>query len=199
MDTPDHRPQLSGPLTIWPLGSAAPARIWLRTAPSIGWSGLLPTVWALLLTVLIAGPWLAGGYLFGTDWPGPRRIDFPTDLSNLSLTLTVLAVAARVLTAELTTKLLVFGVLFAATTTAYRALPRGGFIARAVASVVFVMNPFVYGRLEYGQFLVLAGYAVLPWVLGRLGRLLSEPRLRNGFMVGVALALTAALDLHMFL
>ena len=29
----------------------------------------LPYLWAALLTLLVGGPWLVPGYLFGTDWP----------------------------------------------------------------------------------------------------------------------------------
>jgi hypothetical protein len=176
-----------------------PARVWLRTAAAFNQPVLLLIGWCALLTILIAGPWLAGGYLFGTDWPGPRRIDFPTEFSNLAPGLAILAVVSRVLTAELTTKLLVIGILFACALTAFRALPAGGFIPRGVAALVFVLNPFVYGRLNYGQYFVLAGYATLPWVLERFGSLMREPTVRNGVIAGLALVLSATLDLHMFL
>src|SRR5207249_1585739 len=136
---------------------------------------------------------------FGTDWPGPRRIDFPTTLSSLAPPQVVLAATSRVVSAELTTKLVVCAVLFSAAVTAYRALPLGGFAPRAVASLVYVMNPFVYGRLHYGQFFVLAGYAVLPWVAHRVGLLLLEPGVRNGVITGLSLAVVGVLDLHIFL
>lgn len=157
----------------------------------------MPTAWGILLTALIAGPWLAGGYLFGTDWPGPRRIEFPSELTNFSPVIAVLAALSQVLTAELTTKLLVLGILFAAAATSYRALPRGGFAPRAAASLVFVVNPFVYGRLHYGQYFVLAAYAALPWVLRRFWFLIQVPNSRNGLIAGIGIALVAALDLHM--
>jgi hypothetical protein len=160
--------------------------------------GVVSTAWGIVLTLLIAGPWLAGGYLFGTDWPGPRRIDFPTELSNLAPTFALLAALSRVITAELTTKVFVLGVLFAGAVSSYRALPRGGYAARAVAALIVVMNPFVYGRLHYGQYTILAGYAALPWVLRQVWVLIDEPTSRNGAYLGIALALVAALDLHMF-
>jgi len=149
--------------------------------------------------LLVAAPWLSPGYLFGTDWPGPRRIDFPTTLSSLAPLQVVLAATSRVLSAELTTKFVVCAVLFTAAVTAYRAVPLGGFAPRAVASLVYVMNPFVYGRLHYGQFFVLAGYAVLPWVAHRVGLLLLEPGVRNGVIAGLSLAVVGVLDLHIFL
>src|SRR5437588_6912567 len=37
------------------------------------------------ITGLIVGPWFSNGYLFATDWPGPRRLDFPSSLSSSAL------------------------------------------------------------------------------------------------------------------
>src|SRR5437879_7692966 len=90
----------------------------------------IPEVWAGLLTILIAGPWLGGGYIFGTDWPGPRRFDFPTDLSSSAPAAAALAAISRVIPGEWTGKLVVLGLLFIAAAGAYRAVPRGSFVPR---------------------------------------------------------------------
>ena len=42
----------------------------------------IPEVWAGLLTILISGPWLGGGYIFGTDWPGPGVPDVKKNLQE---------------------------------------------------------------------------------------------------------------------
>ena len=134
---------------------------------------VVPEIWAGFLTILVAGPWLGGGYIFGTDWPGPRRFDFPNGLSSLAPVQALLAVASRVASAEWTGKLFVLGMLFVAASTAYRAVPRGGFIPRSVAATVYLFNPFLFGRLHYGQLFLVAGYALLPWVANRSRRLLQ--------------------------
>jgi hypothetical protein len=163
-------------------------------------SAFLPgTLWAALLTVLIVGPWFAAGYLFGTDWPGPRRIDFPIELRSSYPATFTLAVASRLLSAEIAGKLLVVGSLYAAAVTAFRSLPVGGFWARAVASTVYVVNPFVYGRLHYGQLFLLAGYALLPWVAVRYRELLQLPSRRNALLVALALSGIAVFSTHLFL
>ncbi len=151
------------------------------------------------MTLLIAGPWLLPGYIFGTDWSGPRHIDFPNSLTNLAPPVAALAVIARVLSGELATKLLLVGSLFLAAITAYRALPWGGFVPRAIAALVYVMNPFVYGRLHYGQFFILAGYAILPWVAARVRSLLIEPEVRTALLLAAGLVALGALDLHLLL
>jgi hypothetical protein len=82
---------------------------------------------------------------------------------------------------------------------AYRAAPAKGFVAGATAATVYVVNPFVYGRLHYGQLFLLAGYAALPWVAARLRWLLFEPRPSNGILLGVSLALIGVLSIHILL
>jgi hypothetical protein len=159
----------------------------------------LPILWAAFLTLLVASPWLSSGYLFGTDWPGPRRFDFPSQISGSAPFEALLAISARILSSEVTGKLVVFGLLFVAALTAYRAVPIESFVPRAAASIVYVINPFVYGRLHYGQLFLLAGYAVLPWVALRIRRLLVEPGAATGLVAGLGLALVGVFSLHLFL
>jgi hypothetical protein len=119
------------------------SRLELSKAESV-----LPPVWAGFLTMLIVGPWLGSGYVFGTDWPGQRRFDLPTDLSSTAPLEAALAAVSRVVAGEWTGKLLVLGMLFVAALMAFRAAPVDGFVARAMASTLFVFNPFVFGRLR---------------------------------------------------
>lgn len=183
-----------------PLSSAVrglrPLRTGVPAAPQLG---VLPIAWAILLTLLIAGPWLAGGYIFGTDSPGQRRFDFPSTITSSYWPQVVLAVVYRVVGGEATGKLFVLAVLFVATLTAYEAAPVDGFIPRAAAAAIYVMNPFVFGRLHYGQLFVLAGYAVLPWVALRLRRLLLEPGVTAAVVSAVSMVLLGILSLHLFL
>jgi hypothetical protein len=156
-------------------------------------------VGAIVLTLLIAGPWLETGFIFGTDWPAPRRFDFPTVLSNSAPLDTLLAVVSRLTTGELTGKLFVFGFLFTAALVAFRAAPIDGFVPRAVASTIYVFNPFVFGRLHYGQLFVLTGYALLPWVATRLRAMLVQPSFKAGLLLGISLALVGVASAHTLL
>jgi hypothetical protein len=155
--------------------------------------------WAAFLTFLVAGPWLAPGYLFGTDWPGPRKLPLPTDPISDAPLEAILAAASSAIGGEVTGKLLVLGCLFGAAMLAYRAVPVRGFVPGAVAATVYVLNPFVFGRLHYGQLYLLAGYAVLPWVAGRLRQLLIEPRASVAILAAVSLTLLGILSLHLLL
>lgn len=159
----------------------------------------LPAVWAGFLTLLAAGPWLAGGYIFGTDFAGPRRFEFPTQLSNSAPLDGALAALSRVGTGEWAGKLFLLVLLFGAALLAYRAVPARGFLPGAVAATLYLVNPFVYGRLHYGQLYLLAGYALLPWVAIRTRKLLLRPSWKAGLALAVSLALVAIPTSHVFL
>jgi hypothetical protein len=159
-------------------------------------AGLL---WAGFLTMAVAGPWLLPGYLFGTDWPGPRHLAFPTDIDSLVLLRAGLAAVGWAIGGEAAGKLLVLGCLFAAGSLAFAALPEGGFVPRAAAAALYVVNPFVYGRLHYGQLFLLAAYAALPWVLLRFRRLLREPGLRSSLGAAAGFTLLGILSPHILL
>jgi hypothetical protein len=156
-------------------------------------------VWAAFLTALIASPWLVPGYLFGTDWPGPRRIAFPTNAESSYFLQTALAATSWLIGGEATGKLLVVGTLFTGVAVAFHAVPLGGFVPRAFAGTIYMVNPFVYGRLHYGQLFLLAGYAVLPWAATRLHRLLADPGWTQALVAALSLTVIGILSLHLFL
>src|SRR5438445_3478878 len=159
----------------------------------------LPAVWAGALVLLVAGPWLGSGYIFGTDWPGQRRFDFQIELSSSAPAQAVLAAASRVISSEWTGKLLVLGLLFVAALMAFRAAPTDAFVPRAVASAVYLFTPFVFGRLHYGQMFLLAGYALLPWVAIRVRHLLIKPNMTASLILAVSLASVGLASVHMLL
>ena len=183
------------------LGSAVRAAIsrHLWSSDSLSSNTWPSALWAAFLTLVVAGPWLAPGYLFGTDWPGPRKIPWPVDIISDAPLLAILAVASSVIGGEVTGKVLIIGLLFAAALLAYRSVPARGFVPRAVAATVYLVNPFVYGRLHYGQLYLLAGYAVLPWVASRLRQLLIEPRASTAILAAISLTLLGVLSIHLLM
>ena len=70
---------------------------------------------------------------------------------------------------------------------------------RAAAATLYVVNPFVYGRLHYGQLFLLAAYAALPWALLRFRRLLVEPGLRSSLGAAAGFTLLGILSPHILL
>jgi len=153
----------------------------------------------LALTFLVAGPWVLPGFLFGTDWPGPRTIPWPTQFATTWPLQILLATCSKLVSAELTAKLLILGTVFTAAFLAYGALPVGDFIPRCMASLIYVLNPFVYGRLHYGQLFLLGGYAVLPWVASRIHQLVKQPDRGRAFGLAASLLVLGAFSPHLIL
>src|SRR2546423_1718246 len=71
----------------------------------------LPVALAIVLALLVAAPWLQVGYLFGTDWPGPRRFELPSEISSSAPVELVLVGIARLAGAEVVGKILVLAIL----------------------------------------------------------------------------------------
>jgi hypothetical protein len=110
-----------------------------------------------------------------------------------------MAAVSRMISAEATGKLFVFAILLVAALAAYYAVPVDGFVARAAGSAVFVFNPFVFGRVHYGQLYLLAGYAVLPWMAIRLRQLCAQPGWKAGIWYAVSLSVLAVFTVHLLL
>jgi len=157
------------------------------------------TAWASLLTLLVAGPWVRGGYLFGTDWPGPRRFGLPAGLSSSAPVQVLLATMSWVVGGEATGKLFAFGLVFLAAWLAFRAVPTQDVFARAAGSALYVFNPFVFDRFHYGQLFLLAGYALLPWIAVRLRVLYRDPGPKTGLLAALSLWLVASFTIHLAL
>src|ERR1051326_3191402 len=87
----------------------------------------LALIWAAFLTLVVASPWVLPGFLFGTDWPGPRHFAPPTSVDSSTLVRLALAAVGWAVGGELTGKLFVLGCFFSAAALAYFALPAGGF------------------------------------------------------------------------
>ena len=158
-----------------------------------------PGLWVSFLTLLVVGPWLSPGYIFGTDFAGPRHFAFPSFPTSFAALQAALSLAAAALPPDLVGKLLIISAFLVAGLGAYYAVPAGPFMARAVAALVYMINPFVYGRLAYGQLTVLAGYAMLPFAALAVRRLILTPDLRRAMFVAATFAIVAILDIHMAL
>lgn len=172
-----------------------------RTAELNGWiTRAIPGLaWTIFLTLAISGPWLEGGYIFGTDWSGPRRFDWPNSLAALAPVDGLLWLLARVIPSDLIGKLFIISAILAGAILAHRSIPTSKFAGRAAGSALFVFNPFVFGRIHYGQLALIAGYALLPWAAVRAREMCREPSWMRGAVLGLSLALVAMFTLHLFL
>jgi hypothetical protein len=123
---------------------------------------------------------LTGG-LLGLDTAVPRAV--PADL--------LVALASRLVPADVVQKLLLAGVFLGAAAGAARLVPSERAAARAAAAVLFAWNPFVYERLVMGHWGLLVSYAALPWVTAAAAAVRATRP--GGGRAGAARRLVAAL------
>lgn len=135
-----------------------------------------PSLYSLLLAVLIVGPLLGPGYLLLRDAVSTPR-SYVTD-SALGLTDAaaravpqdwLIAVLSSVVDGGVVVKAILLAALWSAGWGAARMvatlLPGVGLGAQLVASTVMLWNPYVAERLLQGHWSLLTGYAALPWVV----------------------------------
>jgi len=151
------------------------------------------------MTALIVLPWLLPGYIFATDFAGPRHFAFPDSPASYAGLQASLAAIALIAPSELVGKLLIVAILLTASVGAFLAFDKPRFEVRAVAALIYLFNPFVYDRLAYGQLTVLAGYAVLPWALTSVRTMLESHSWKHSLRVAAFLTVISVLDIHMAL
>ena len=164
-------------------------------------------LWALVLALLVLGPGLGPGYVLVRDMVWVPDLALRPDFLGLGSGLpravpsdAVVAVLDEVAPGMLLQKLVLLAALagggVGVTRLLGRALDRDGapaaLVMRLVAVTVYGWNAFVAERLLMGQWTVLVGYAVLPWVLVGARRWRVEGRLPRSLLVLVPLGCLSA-------
>ena len=151
-----------------------------------------PALAGLLLGLLAIGPGLARGFVLSYDMVFVPEPPFSSALLGLAggparpvPSDAVVAVAARVIPADILQKLILLSIFLLACSGAAALLAdcwhartgeRPPLLAGLAAGVYYTWNPYVAERLVMGQWALLLGYAGLPWVL----RLLCTGPVRIG-------------------
>jgi hypothetical protein len=124
-----------------------------------------------VLALLALGPLLVRGYVLTYDMVFVPRLELTRGLLGLDTAVPravpadlLVALASRLVPADLVQKLALAGVFLAAATGAARLLPSTVPAARAATAALYAWNPFLYERLLMGHWGLLVSYAALPWV-----------------------------------
>jgi hypothetical protein len=122
------------------------------------------------LALLALGPLLGRGYVLTYDMVFVPRMELLRGLLGLDTAVAravpadlLVALASRLVPADVVQKLLLAGAMVAAAAGAARLVPTRGLAARAAAAALYAWNPFVYERLVMGHWGLLVSYAALPW------------------------------------
>lgn len=155
---------------------------------------------ALLLflgtALLISGPlFLQRGYIFLLDWVGGPQSHFPTDWTAretpLSAALWLLDI---LLPYGISQKLILLCIFFLAGYGTYRLIPTQNPWVKVFAGLFAQFNPFIYTRILAGQWSLVLGLAVLPWILHYTVLFIEEPK--RSHAIRLTLFFTVAAILH---
>ena len=115
-------------------------------------------------------PLLARGYVLTYDMVFVPRLELTGNLLGLDVAVAravpgdlLVALASRLVPADLVQKLILVGIVVTAGTGAARLTPTTRPAAKGAAAALYVWNPFVYERLVMGHWGLLVSYAALPW------------------------------------
>ena len=124
-----------------------------------------------VLAVAALGPLLGRGYVLTYDMVFVPRLELTRGLLGLDTAVAravpadlLVALAGRLVPADLVQKLVLAGIFVGAAAGAARLTPARSALPRAAAAVLYAWNPFVYERLVMGHWGLLVSYAALPWV-----------------------------------
>jgi hypothetical protein len=155
----------------------------------------VPSLWSLVLAVLLLGGALRPGYVLTYDmvWVPDLTVrgDFwgmgsglpravPSDL--------VVALLDDVVPGMVLQKAVLLGSLVLAGTGAARLVPGPGIVGPLAAASLYVWNPFVVERVGIGHWPLLMAYACLPWIHLCARRLASHGRGLPQLVLWLALA-----------
>jgi hypothetical protein len=151
-----------------------------------------------VLALLALGPLLGRGYVLTYDMVFVPRLELTRGLLGLDTAVAravpadlLVALASRLVPADLVQKLILAGVFVGAAAGAASLVPSRSLPARAAAAALYAWNPFLYERLVMGHWGLLVSYAALPWVARaaldlRVAKPAAVPRLVLSLAVAAA-------------
>lgn len=125
----------------------------------------------------------------------------PTTIGNDYLLRVVMHVLNYVLPSDVIQKILLLAIFTLAGWGMHRLVivtlgPSTQRLPAYVGGTFYVINPFTYDRLMAGQYYVLFGYALMPWLVWQLLRLTRQPTLRNSLLLGLWAVGISVVSIH---
>lgn len=163
---------------------------------------LVPLLVFSVIAVFLTLPLLSGGYIFTLDMVFSDKIAIPTITNHNYFLWLPIQVLSHFLTAEIVQKLILLVIIILSGYNTSRVVlfsrDRDGAYSYAayLAGTIYAFNPFVYSRFISGQYIVLLGYALLPFFVLSLLKLLSDATWRRVIYMAILLAVIGFVSLH---
>ncbi|HEX3082589.1 MAG TPA: hypothetical protein VHQ86_05030 [Candidatus Saccharimonadia bacterium] len=148
------------------------------------------------VALLVLGPLLLPGYILMLDMVFTPHVPWPTVLSNLTPYNALMSIMSYLIPGWVLQKMVLILILVGAGLGMHRLVQVPNPWARYLAGVFYLINPFTYDRFMSGQYLVLAGYALMPWFVAALTRLIRRPERGNALRLAGWLLAISCVSLH---
>lgn len=163
-------------------------------------------LWYGILAVILLFPLLLPGYILTLDLVFTPHFELPTELDNTYPLQVLLWLLHFLLPGDVIEKLVLFAILLLSGTGMHllvrSAKPKTieaeyWNIAAWFSGIFYVINPFTYARFMAGQWMVLLGYALIPFFICILLRCISaEPSRRRYFLLTGLALLILCVSIH---
>ena len=158
-----------------------------------------------ILAICILGPLLLPGYVHTLDMAFAPHPPLLSDLRSSYALYAILHVMSFIVPMDYLQKIMLFAILLAGGFGAHRLSHWVSPLAKSmsrdwsayIAGILYVVNPFTYDRFMAGHYAVLLGYAILPFFVMSLLKLVYKPTIKSAVILGVWVAAVGVVSIHM--
>ncbi|HSX31800.1 MAG TPA: hypothetical protein VLF43_00930, partial [Candidatus Saccharimonadales bacterium] len=154
-----------------------------------------------LVALLVMAPLLGRGYILTLDMVFTPRLPMPHEVTSSYLFHAGLHALTFVIPSDIIQKLLLVSIVLLASIGMHR-LIRHAFahqdlsVGVYIASIFFAINPYTYSRFMAGQYAVLLGYALLPWLVRSMMLFAAKPGFVPALRMGSIVTLIGIVSIH---
>ncbi len=164
-----------------------------------------PWLYYLAITLLILLPLLVRGFVLTLDMVFTPHIAAPKGVDNTYAFTSLLHALNYILPADIIQKLILLSIFFFGGLGMHRLhdclvnrRSTQNTIGAYAAGTFYLFNPFVYSRFMAGQYLVLLGVMLLPWVGMHAAKLVRHPTKHNAYRAAAVTTLLGIVSIHLF-
>lgn len=158
---------------------------------------ILPIVFYSIAALLIAGPLLLPGFILTIDLPPTDKIILSSITQPNFLLNAIMYLLHFVMPNYVIQKVILLLALFLSAWGMHRLIPDKDSIVKYFAGFLYMINPFTYERYIAGQWLLMLGYALLPFAVSFLLAFIKEPTVRKAVIISLLITFLATISLHM--
>ncbi|HEX6258339.1 MAG TPA: hypothetical protein VFZ48_02590 [Candidatus Saccharimonadales bacterium] len=153
-----------------------------------------------LVACCILGTLLLPGYIFTLDSPFVPHMPMPSQVTASFLYTALLSLLSAIIPSFIVQKLLLFLILLFSGLGAHNLVkhiaPNATPLIWYFAGLLYMVNPFTYSHFMVGQYAVLLGYIMLPFVIIALLKFLEKPAVKSSGMLAGSLVLMSIFSIH---